>query len=229
MKNIDKRELYNYLKENGIAYLYHANTVTTSLTFIKNNALLSREYIEKNNLKQTDQESDEKDKYYNIYDNIFLDTCDFHSEELGYSRENKYGPVLFEFNLEILLDPEIKFINITKSNPTNWNNGNKEDFLLELTEYKGSQIKSYNKMLIITVENSRIDLKKHLNSIYLDKDVIVKGKNYSEEGKKILDSKLKENGFKECKNHICKSKCFCLTNYKEKYSKKDLENKFLIK
>lgn len=50
---LPSKEVYRILREKGLQYLYHANTVATSLTFIKQNALLSRHYVEANNLVQT--------------------------------------------------------------------------------------------------------------------------------------------------------------------------------
>lgn len=53
-------ETYNLLKEKGIGQLFHANTLKTSLTFIEQKALLSRHYIESNDLLQSRQKSDEE-------------------------------------------------------------------------------------------------------------------------------------------------------------------------
>ena len=57
---LNAKKLYAILNNKGIDSFYHANTVCTSKTFIDNNALLSRQYIEENNLNQTEQKSDEK-------------------------------------------------------------------------------------------------------------------------------------------------------------------------
>ena len=46
--NLNTTELYDILVKKGIANLYHANTVSTSITFLNHKNLLSRKYIEDN-------------------------------------------------------------------------------------------------------------------------------------------------------------------------------------
>lgn len=53
-------------------YLYHGNSVITSLSFILNKKLFSRKYGEDNAISQTFQKSDDKDKEQDIYNDIFL-------------------------------------------------------------------------------------------------------------------------------------------------------------
>ena len=66
-------DLYDILRSKGINQLFHANTVATSITFLNEAHLLSRKYVEDNKLFQTAQYSDEKDKAFDIYDDIFVD------------------------------------------------------------------------------------------------------------------------------------------------------------
>src|SRR5688572_13876350 len=89
--HIEAKQLFELLKEKGVEFLHHANTVKTSLSFIEKKALLSRSYIETNELVQTPQYTDDKDKKLNIWDSIFLDGWDLH-KPFGI---NFYGPVLF--------------------------------------------------------------------------------------------------------------------------------------
>ncbi|MBK8653103.1 MAG: hypothetical protein IPN20_04190 [Haliscomenobacter sp.] len=88
------REAHRILKSKGVTHLHHANTVTTSKSFLENKALLSREYIEANNLFQTGQDSDRKDKKFGIHGFVFLDGKDLASY---FSRPNHYGPILFKW------------------------------------------------------------------------------------------------------------------------------------
>ena len=53
-------------------YLYHGNSVITSLSFILNKKLFSRKYGEDNAIPQTFQKSDDKDKEQDIYNDIFF-------------------------------------------------------------------------------------------------------------------------------------------------------------
>ena len=92
-------------------YLYHANSVITSLRFITSKKLFSRKYEEDTGLLQTYQKSDEVDKQKDIFNDIFFDNSDIGEENICY-----YGPITFVFrSLEILhSEREIK---ITRYNP----------------------------------------------------------------------------------------------------------------
>lgn len=65
-------EIKQILISKQINYLYHSNTVETSITFLRHGGLLSRGAVEKNGLNQTPQRSDEIDKQLGIYNDIFL-------------------------------------------------------------------------------------------------------------------------------------------------------------
>jgi hypothetical protein len=101
--------VYDVLVEKGVTNFYHANSVRTSLTFIKERALVSRAYVEGGKLDQTDQYTDTKDKDLGIWDAVFLDVQDLH-KHFGI---NHYGPVLFELDLKVLLDPDFNTVQIT--------------------------------------------------------------------------------------------------------------------
>ena len=114
---INSKQLYSVLVNKGITNLYHANTVETSLTFIKKRALLSRGYIESHNLTQTEQKSDFKDKIVGVWNDVFLD-----GKDLGeyFRRPNYYGPVLFVMKLDLLNSPQFNNVLVTKNNPMYW-------------------------------------------------------------------------------------------------------------
>jgi hypothetical protein len=114
---LNNQELYDFLLEKDIQVLYHANTIRTSLTFFNQNGLLSRGAVENLNLVQTTQSSDEADKILNVWNDVFLDSTDLHTY---FSRQNYYGPVLFEFDINLILNEEYE-IWITKNNPIYWN------------------------------------------------------------------------------------------------------------
>lgn len=96
-------------------FLYHANSVITSLEFIKSKKLFSRKYGKDMGIPQTYQKSDEVDKQKGIFNDIFFDNCD-----IGENRPCYYGPITFVFDAEKILcfDREIK---ITKNNPIHKN------------------------------------------------------------------------------------------------------------
>ncbi len=114
---INNLEIKNVLKKHGVQNLYHCNTVETSLSFIKNGGLLSREFCEKSKLPQTPQKTDLSDKKYNIYNDIFFDASEI-QKKTGISY---YGPVLFVYDVNVL-DTIEGDIYITKCNPITWHN-----------------------------------------------------------------------------------------------------------
>lgn len=121
LKNLNKVFNAMYLsllkKDTGKekVYLYHANSVITSLEFIKSKKLFSRKYGEDMGLPQTYQKSDEVDKQKGIFNDIFFDNCD-----IGENRPCYYGPITFVFDAEKILRFE-REIKITKNNPIHKN------------------------------------------------------------------------------------------------------------
>ncbi|MCR5637474.1 MAG: hypothetical protein K6F97_01305, partial [Lachnospiraceae bacterium] len=74
--------------------LFHANSVKTSINFIRRMALFSRKFGEERNL-QTVQNSDVIDKEFGVWNDIFFDNVD-----IPYKSGNNvsaYGPVMFVF------------------------------------------------------------------------------------------------------------------------------------
>jgi hypothetical protein len=122
--DFDSSLVGNLLKNDiGIDYLYHANSVRTACTFLQCGGLLSRGAVEDRGLRQTWQKSDDTDKKFGVWYDIFLDDCDLHNRS---NRINYYGPVLFVFNLDILLRPHLPKMRVTKSNPQDWNENQTE-------------------------------------------------------------------------------------------------------
>ncbi len=135
-------DIYTVLKGKGIYRLYHANTVTTSCTFLKVGGLASRGYIEDRKLPQTSQYTDSLDKKFGVWYDVFADTVDIH-ERAGRIKVNQYGPVLFIFDLEILKTlPTKSDVFITKKNPTKWTTREPDDkrFFLIQKELESSLI-----------------------------------------------------------------------------------------
>lgn len=170
--NLDSKKLYNILRKKGLNHFYHANTVGTSKTFLRNNALLSREFIQSRNLYQTDQVSDDKDIRYGINDFIYLDANDLSAY---FSRPNKYGPVLFRFDNSLLLDDKIPTVRITKSNPIHWKDKDKDvdRYYLDLEQFdeeylSGNKLRDGRTMFMITTTNGILSLDKYFNYISVD-------------------------------------------------------------
>lgn len=114
---INNLRLHQFFTEKNITHFHHANSLATASSFIEEYGLLSRGCVEKKGLFQTTQTSDEIDKKYDVWDDIFIDTVDLHGH---FPRQNLYGPVLFKFTTDFLLEDNIE-IWITKNNPVYWN------------------------------------------------------------------------------------------------------------
>lgn len=116
--DLDSRLVGEVLKNGiGVNYLYHSNSVQTACTFLRCSGLLSRGAVEEKGLKQTWQKSDDTDKEFGVWYDIFLDDCDIHHRT---KKINYYGPVLFVFNLAILQRSNLPNVRVTKSNPQSW-------------------------------------------------------------------------------------------------------------
>jgi len=174
---INKKEFYELLKSIGVSHLHHVNTEQTSMAFINHGGLLSRGWMEDNQLPMTWQYSDEKDKEFDVWHDIFLDDVDIHERS---GKENHYGNVMFVYDLEVLLEPGVKLY-ITKSNPADWQND--KDYFVSIEELK----EDYNKGTF----KQMITLKKYTNPLpfspYLKEIVVDKGT--SEEFKNVLKEK----------------------------------------
>lgn len=121
---LDKNEVLRVLRKKGVDSLYHANTVATTCTFFRAGRLLSRGTVTDRKLPQTIQSTDELDKTFDIWYDIFFDGCDIHEQA---SKRNFYGPVSLKFDASILADSSITGIWIAKKNPKYWDNIKEED------------------------------------------------------------------------------------------------------
>lgn len=233
---IDKKGLYDVLNEKGINSFFHANTVTTSITFIKNRALLSRAYVESNKLKQTPQKSDNEDKKYNVWDDVFLDALDLHKK---YKRANYYGPILFIMKLELLLSPSVKNVLVAKTNPMYWKSYHtmNDKYYSNLEDIKNDYLsgRRLDSQIMFTFRNPEQSLKlnKFLKGVLVDKpSFLVKFRKKSGEtvesdlGNTIFSNikiKMSENGLGHIPVHFRHEKnkfhfCRCSLDYTQLFN-----------
>lgn len=112
------KELAKILHDRHVYHVYHANSVCTSISFLKLRGIASRGAVERNGLFQTNQISDELDRRHGIWDDTFLDSFDIHA---SIRDRNKYGPVLFVLRTDFLIElPDNWEVRITRLNPTKW-------------------------------------------------------------------------------------------------------------
>lgn len=234
MISVNPKELYEFLSSENIKHFFHANTVRTSCTLIEKKGLFSRGCIESKGLIQTSQTSDEIDKQFNVWNDIFFDLVDLH----GYfPRQNLYGPVCFVIDNKFLLDNMLPNICITKNNPIYW-----DEFMCESDKYYCS-VKEYideyednkrerciqQKMFTIHNTHKRIPLKKYLTKIILDNPrVLIDDVSLYKEAKQRLLISLEKSGFNEdiLETRVC-SNCFCHQNYLNQIEVDELEKLFL--
>lgn len=162
-------DLYERLEEEEVEYLYHANTVRTAATFLRRGALLSRGTVEGLGLDQTDQKSDDKDKNFGLWYDLFLDTGDI-SEVL--SKRNKYGPVKFKIDTSILKGDRCSFVWVTKKNPIHWKSGDDlgDRFITQdyLDENPLSKSCFWERALVLRHCGGRLPFGEHLKEVIID-------------------------------------------------------------
>lgn len=213
---IDNIELYEFLQEKSITHFFHANTLTTALTFIENNGLMSRGLVEKFGLKQTIQSSDDDDKKFNVWDDIFVDTVDLHGH---FPRQNLYGPILFKFNIEFLLEDTLD-IWITKNNPIYWNSTltTEDKYFQDINDIRMNWdiYDRQRKMFTIRKANTPI-LFNNLEKITVDNpnvklhDGTDLGSEVARELIAITEGNISLKNMLEERN--CQASCYCKANY----------------
>lgn len=234
MIEVSPKELYNFLSGRKLKYFFHANTVKTSCTLIEQKGLLSRGEIARRMLNMTEQTSDDIDKIYNVWNDIFFDIVDLH----GYfPRQNLYGPACFKISNEFLLDKDLPNICITKDNPIYWKQdmSDEEKYYMTVSEYASEFDKNMKnrtiqaKMFTIHDTSKRIPFKKYLVEVILDNPAVkIKGKELFPIAKEALVSAIGKAGFdmnilkvRKCIN------CYCRDNYLNQVPIAELEKLFL--
>lgn len=179
-------------------FLYHANSVITSLGFITSRKLFSRKYGEDTGLPQTYQKSDEVDKQKDIFNDIFFDNCD-----IGKNTLCSYGPITFVFKAEEILSLG-KEIKVTKDNPIY----DSDEYM-----YFSSLSKIQNKM--ISYRNGEDD--GHPFYTRFKHHTTVRNCDYIEITKNNLECIIIENdgNVDELKQYINAKKCYSSEKLKE--------------
>ncbi len=211
---ISGAQLYKFLTSKCITHLYHANTVSTSITFVQKKGLLFRGAIYDKGLTQTPQNSDSQDKRVGVWYDVFLDTQDLHKR---FKRQNHYGPVLFKFSIAFLRNSKRR-IRITKDNPIRWsrNQSVKDGYFSSTSELNRdwTQIKAERKMITIRSLRAPI-LFKYLTEIILDNPGLLVGDvDIFEVSSKALRKTIKASGLRQrLRVRKCGGDCWCLANY----------------
>ncbi len=228
---LDNHELHDLLVEKDINYLYHANTVATSISFIEAGGLVSRGGIENLSLYQTSQMSDELDKKFDVWNDVFLDTTDLHG---FFPRQNLYGPALFKISISFLLENKHN-IWITKDNPKYWNDRLKmsEKYFSSVDELREDWEKYEQQRKMITIKNELNPiLFDYLKRVIVDNPkVMLDGINLFDKAKEALINAIGKNKSLR-KKFMTRPKCgycYCTDNYLNSISAEDLKRLFFTK
>lgn len=170
---LNNADVMQVLREKGVAQLFHANSVLTACTFLEHGHLLSRARVQSRGLRQTPQSSDEIDKKFGIFDDIFLDGIDIHARARTKKAPNEYGPVLFVFRMDsVFADRALQAtLRITRTNPIYWTNeqAEKDRYYSTAQEFASEyRYGDFQKMLTFRVPDGQLTLAPSLQQIVID-------------------------------------------------------------
>ena len=214
---LKSKDVYEVLKANGVDSLNHANSVLTSCQFLRHGSLLSRGAIEKRDHKQTTQMSDELDKEFSIWNDVFVDSVDIHERA---STANIYGPVLIKIDPSVLINECTGNVWITKSNPTKWSGTSIEDRWFQSIDELNMLFSkgTFDQMIVFRHAGGELPITGYVNEIVLDDPIIeenvTKFDVYSL-AYGALRMSLEEGGMQKVhiKKRICKINCKCTAKY----------------
>jgi hypothetical protein len=207
-------EVAKILKNKSIHTLYHADSVITSCSFLKKGCLLSRGELETQRLPMTEQISDNKDKEFGLWYDVFVDGIDIHDR---IKKRNFYGPVLLCIDASILTEDRITSIRVTRSNPQNWNSNSpeKERYFQTIDEFNyGYQYGDFQKMFVIPNGNGSIRFKEYLRKIVVDY-ITLNGNQLWERAIDALKATAEESKIDhiQIEKRNCTGECNCIREY----------------
>lgn len=165
--DLPSKKVFDALLSKGVTELHHANSVLTSCEFLRSRSLLSRGTIERQKRFQTAQSSDDLDKRFNLWFDVFTDSVDIHERA---SRCNAYGPVLFVLDIEELRKSWTGRLWVTKKNPTRWESLSDEDRWFRSIEELESDFVygDFGQMIVFRHCGGQFPFKNSLKEIILD-------------------------------------------------------------
>jgi hypothetical protein len=225
---IDIDTFFTDLKERGIKHLHHANSVETAITYFRYALILSRQKCEADGLPQSPQWSDDLDKKFGIWNDIFLNANDFHQL---FKKPNKYGPILFCFNLDRLRD-HLKAngagLSITKDQPHEWtedNSGsrwrvNTNDFFQHPKDHKLCRYTNGWPDVVISIDSGQLPLDL-VDRVIIDEHPT--SDLFHSQTRSIFENCMKSHGIEISvfKRKFCKDVCKCKNT---DYFKKETES-----
>lgn len=212
--SITVAQIKEILLDNDVEYLYHANTVATSVTFLLHGGLLSRGAIEEQGLFQTPQESDALDKKLGVFYDIFFDSDDIHSRAHDL---NSYGPVTFVYSIDVLDTLQDKVVKVTKDNPIHWNETTTEAerYFLELIPMRFEYQKgAFQQHLTICNIHEPLPFSPHLVKVLIENPNI-SNTRYFDKAVETIEKLLERNKLDvPLVVRKCSDDCKCQVKYK---------------
>lgn len=213
--DIPSSHVYEALTEKGIDELHHANSVATACQFLRSNSLMSRGTVERKGIAQTPQSSDDLDKRYGVWFDVFADSVDIHHRA---RRANVYGPVMFVIDTKLIERSYTGRIWVTKLNPTKWAGKsekarwfqNKEDLSENLVKGRLDQ------MLVLRHCGGELPFKKYLKKIILDDPRLKNEDNVDLYSMAVgaLRLAMNDGGLDiPIERRVCRANCECLDYY----------------
>lgn len=219
--------LHQVLTEKGFTHFHHANTVATAMTFFESHGILSRGQVERRGLIQTKQASDQEDKDYDVWDDVFIDILDLHG---FFPRQNIYGPVLFKFNIDFLLNDDLD-VWVTKNNPIYWSSQTtqEEKYFQDIDEIERTWAMYPIQQRMFTIRKPTSPLLfDYLDEIVIDNpgvqiynDVVLFSEAYQ-----AIEGSMDGSTRNKLKVRSC-SNCFCHENYLRQIPVGELAKLFL--
>lgn len=165
--DIPSKHVFDALMDEGIDELHHANSVATACQFLRSRSLMSRGTVERLGITQTPQSSDDLDKRYGIWFDVFADSVDIHNRA---RRANAYGPVMFVFDTELINRSYTGRIWVTKLNPTKWSGkSEKQRWFQDKKDLEDNLTRgTFDQMLVFRHCGGELPFKKFLKRIILD-------------------------------------------------------------
>ena len=165
--DLPSAQVIDILAAKGVEQIHHANSVLTSSQFLRKASLLSRGTVARRRLFQTPQKSDELDRKFSLWFDVFTDSVDIHDRA---RTANLYGPVLFVLGLEQLRKMYKGRLWVTKLNPTKCED-KKDDhrWFRSIGELKERfTVGTFDQMVVFRHSGGELPIKSCLTKIILD-------------------------------------------------------------
>lgn len=214
--DIPSKHVYQALDDKGVRTLHHANSVITACQFLRSRSLMSRGTVERLGVRQTEQSSDQLDKRYGIWFDVFVDSVDIHARA---RRSNVYGPVLFEFDSRIIEKTYTGRIWVTKLNPTKWADRSEgQRWFQDKNDLETNFVRGeFDQMVVLRHCGGELPFKSYLNRIVLDdpQQETPEGVDLYSSAHGALTLAMADSGLDvPIERRVCAAGCRCIGNYR---------------